>query len=298
MIGRSPPRAIRSELWPGRGRRALHRDRRGTGLIPAGERLEPTTAPPGRCRGAEIESRAFGSGRDDKATPSEPRSPSYGPDFSSRWGRDGTSLSVSPAHWRRIASSRLLCPQPTCSGYGTLYWASWMSRSTPAAKVVPRRQRGSAETCERRAGLVVGQVGEDRLGAADPVADRGSRMTDQRRGDGGLPTRTSPRHFVKHEPAAQVAQPDRKERRREIAPQALAELSVGRRSPDGSPSPGSAGKKPSPWMWSMCRCVSRMSRRRTFAESSAASRRMPVPASRINTVPRGPSTSTHAVLPP
>ena len=53
----------------------------------------------------------------------------------------------------------------------------------------------------------------------------------------------------------------------------------------------SGGKNPSPWMWSMCRWVSRMSSRRTLAGRSAASRRIPVPASRISTVPAGPSTS-------
>src|SRR6187397_1611753 len=50
-------------------------------------------------------------------------------------------------------------------------------------------------------------------------------------------------------------------------------------------------------MWSMCKCVSRMSSRRGSLYVSPT-RRMPVPASRTMIVPSVPSTSTHAVLPP
>src|SRR5215217_2036 len=56
-------------------------------------------------------------------------------------------------------------------------------------------------------------------------------------------------------------------------------------------------KKSSPWMWSRCRCVSRMWMRSTSAHDDPRSR-IPLPASSTSTLPSDSVTSTHEVLPP
>src|SRR5262245_7235375 len=51
-------------------------------------------------------------------------------------------------------------------------------------------------------------------------------------------------------------------------------------------------------MWSIWRCVSRISRRRIHGGTAVPKARRPVPASRTNTVPSAPCTCTQEVLPP
>src|ERR1017187_9974845 len=51
-------------------------------------------------------------------------------------------------------------------------------------------------------------------------------------------------------------------------------------------------------MWSICKCVKRMSTRRRDSGIVAAKRRMPVPASSTSIVPSRPTTPTHEVFPP
>src|SRR5262249_55150227 len=53
-----------------------------------------------------------------------------------------------------------------------------------------------------------------------------------------------------------------------------------------------------PWMWSRCRCVRRMCTLRTRPASAIPNALIPVPASRITSVPSPAVTCTHDVFPP
>ena len=89
--------------------------------------------------------------------------------------------------------------------------------------------------------------------------------------------------------ARKLAQPHREERRRQVAreplPQGLRRRRAGPRGAPPRPARRRARRSPSPWMWSMCRWVSRTSIRRVLAPSARPRRRMPVPASRTSTLP-------------
>jgi hypothetical protein len=93
---------------------------------------------------------------------------------------------------------------------------------------------------------------------------------------------------------------ERCERRREVAGEALRQrLGVGR-APDDDLGVGhvQGAKNISPWMWSRCKWVSRMSIRRALAASLSPRLRMPEPASSTRSLPSESVTWRQEVLPP
>ena len=128
------------------------------------------------------------------------------------------------------------CPQPTWSGYSSsAYWQSWISRS---ASLGEREARDPLllELVDLGAEcrLVVGDVGERGAGVLDAVAERRPAVGDR----GGADPRRADlplglRAVAEGDVAGQLAHLDRRERRGDVAGDAVAQRGLRRgRAPD------------------------------------------------------------------
>ena len=148
-----------------------------------------------------------------------------------------STVRSAPVRWAKASECESAeWPQPTWSGYSaSVYWPSWISRTVFSARAKPEIQSSVERLevgAERR--LVVGDVGERGVAVVDPVAegrpavgDRGG--ADPRRADLPLGLRAAAEGDV----AGQLAHLDRRERRRDVAGDAVAQRGLGRgRAPD------------------------------------------------------------------
>ena len=137
-------------------------------------------------------------------------------------------------------------PQPRCSGYSaSAYWPSWISSEASRASSKPEIQLLVERVevgAQRR--LVVGDVGERAVAVVDPVAERRAAVGDR----GGADPRRADlplglRAVAEGDVAGQLADLDRRERRRDVAGDAVAQRGLGRgRPPDDDLGLGAEGR--------------------------------------------------------
>ena len=191
----------------------------------------------------------------------------------------------------------------------TVYWASWISTSTPSAQLERRfvvRAPAVRSGAERPDRPVVGEVG-DRAGAvAHPVPERAAALVRDLPGQHveTLDRRGGPRRSISNDQAPRSpsgpignAGGDMNRDTRSIAGAALGRDQHPRARHRVDRRPRKNGR---PWVWSQCRWPSRIVPSNGSPSSRPVTARRPVPASSTSVGRRSSprQTATHEVLPP
>ena len=174
----------------------------------------------------------------------------------------------------------------------------------PGHKIVaggPARAIGEFPDTERR--FVVGDVRQRSVPVLQPVPDRRARVA-HKRGPNGEPRYFEPpeRHVVEAQPAWQIPEPHREQRRRKVPAQSLAKRQRGRsRAPDVDFEPGleQGAEESQPEDMVYVEVAEEDIDTRHGRIPCGARAQTPVPASSTTTwVGSSLHTSTHEVLPP